>query len=338
MTWTAFRQQRYVFWAFSLVAAALIGWALLSGFHEETARAHWLAAPCNEGRGILAKDIAHCMVLLHGSYGSHNAMIALFAGLLVVLLGLLLGAGAVARDLERGTVRLVWTQSVTRTRWYVTKVLVGLGSIVIIVVPMSLTFNWWVHASSYGVRISPRTFDLSGWMPLMISVLSFAIAVIVGVLLRRAGWTMAVALAVLVLIGIGEQGVRNQLVSHSIATYATAMVTKGGTTVGVTYGGAPANSWVLYNGLDPINVDTVPSSWSASLAMNARLQACENKSLAGPSQVEPRCLRKLGLRNVSIYLADRQFWTLQLRDGGLFLLGSTFLLATGLIVTRKRRA
>ena len=338
MIWTAFRQQRYVFWAFSLVAAALIGWALVSGLHEETVRTHWLAAPCNGGNGIPAKDIAHCMVLLHGSYRSHDAVIAVFAGLLVVLLGVLLGAGAVARDLERGTVRLAWTQSVTRTRWYVTKVLVGLGSIVIILVPMSLTLNWWVHASSYGARISPKAFDLSGWMPLMISVLSFAIAVIVGVLLRRVGWTTAVALAVLVLIGIGEQGVRYQLVPHSIVTYATAMVTKGSTTVGVTYGAAPASSWVLYNGLDPVNVDTVPSSWSATLAMNARLQTCENKSLAGPSQVEPRCLRKLGLRNVSVYVADRQFWTLQLRDGGLFLLGAALLLGVAAVILRKRRA
>ena len=116
------------------------------------------------------------------------------------------------------------------------------------------------------------------------------------------------------------------------------MVTKGSTTVGVTYGRAPATAWVLYDGLDPVNVDTIPPTWSATLAMNARLQACENKSLAGPIQVEPVCLRQLGLRNVSVYVSDRQFWTLQLREGALLLLGTTLLLAAGLAVLRKRRA
>jgi hypothetical protein len=353
MTWTAFRQQRYVFWAFSLVAAALVGWALVSGSHEETIRAQWLAAPCNGGNGFPTKDFARCMVLLHGSYGSLNGLIAIFAGLLVVLLGVLLGANAVARELERGTVRLVWTQSVTRSHWYVTKVLVGLGSIVIIVVPLSLTFNWWVHASSYGARISPKAFDLSGWMPLMISVLSFAIAVIVGVLLRHAGWTTAVALAVLVLIGIGEQGVRYQLAPHSIVTYSTTTVVKGNTSFGITiggkvvkgntsssitYGGAPANAWVLYNGFDPLGVNTVPTSWSATLAMNAKVQACENASVAGAFPSESHCLHKLGLHNVSIYVPDREFWTLQLREGGLFLLVAFLLLGVGAVILRKRRA
>ena len=337
MTWTAFRQERYVFWFFSLVAAVLIGWALVSGSHEEMVRARWLAAPCNGGNGIPIRDLAHCMALLHGSYGSHDGMIALFAGLLVILLGVLLGAGAVARDLERGTVRLTWTQSVTRTRWYATKVLVGLGSIVVICVPLSLTFNWWAHASSFGARISPKAFDLSGWMPLMISVLGFAVAVLVGGLLRRAGWTIAVALALLVLIGIPEQSVRYQLVPHNIATFSTIAMTKGGLTNGVPYGGPPANSWVLYSGFNSINSTQVPSS-SVALEMNAAGQTCMNNSPYSPGSNETPCLKKLRIRDVNIYVSDRQFWTLQLRDGVLFLLGATLLLGVGAVVIRERRA
>jgi hypothetical protein len=338
MTWTAFRQQRYVFWAFALVTAALIGWALVSGSHEETVLAQWLAAPCNGGNGIPVKDYSQCLVLLHGAHGPQDGLIALFAFLLIILPGVLLGASAVARDLERGTVRLTWTQSVTRTRWYVTKVLVGLGSIAIIAVPLSLTFNWWVHASSYGPRISPNGFVLSGWMPLMISALCFAVTVFVGVMLRRAGWTLAVSLAVLVLIGFSEQNARYQLVPHSIVTNSTTTVTKGSTTVSTTYARPPANSWVLYSGYDPINSENIPSSWSVTLEMNAKVQACVNKSTVSSSQVEPRCLQKLGLRNVNIYVSDRQFWTLQLREGGLLLLGTVLLLGVGLVVIRKRRA
>ncbi|MGC1405669.1 MAG: transporter, partial [Candidatus Dormiibacterota bacterium] len=52
--------------------------------------------------------------------------------LLVVpgIVGVFWGAPLIARELETGTYRLAWTQSVTRTRWLVVKVgLVGLAGI-----------------------------------------------------------------------------------------------------------------------------------------------------------------------------------------------------------------
>jgi ABC-type transport system involved in multi-copper enzyme maturation permease subunit len=47
---------------------------------------------------------------------------------LPALIGLFWGAPLVARDLEAGTHRLVWTPSVTRTRWLVVK-LIGVGAV-----------------------------------------------------------------------------------------------------------------------------------------------------------------------------------------------------------------
>ena len=58
-----------------------------------------------------------------------------FGGIVVVyvlpaIIGLFWGAPLVARELEAGTHRLVWNQSVTRTRWLGTKLaVVGLASV-----------------------------------------------------------------------------------------------------------------------------------------------------------------------------------------------------------------
>ena len=45
------------------------------------------------------------------------------------VIGIFWGAPMIAREIEAGTYRLVWTQSITRTRWLVSKLgVAGIGS------------------------------------------------------------------------------------------------------------------------------------------------------------------------------------------------------------------
>ena len=72
---------------------------------------------------------------------------ALMAALLVVpaLVGIFFGAPLVARELESGTFRLIFTQGVTRARWLTVKLaLVGLGSSVL-AGGLSLMVAWWAN-------------------------------------------------------------------------------------------------------------------------------------------------------------------------------------------------
>jgi len=50
------------------------------------------------------------------------------------------------------------------------------------------------------------------------------------------------------------------------------------------------------------------------------------------------CLKKDGLHNVELYVADSQYWTLQMREGGLYLAGAALLLGASLLVVRRTRA
>ena len=62
---------------------------------------------------------------------------------LPALIGLFWGAPLIARELEAGTHRLVWNQSVTRTRWLAVKLgLLGLAAIAAAGLG-SLAVDWW---------------------------------------------------------------------------------------------------------------------------------------------------------------------------------------------------
>src|SRR3954454_344255 len=59
---------------------------------------------------------------------------------LPAVVGIFWGAPMVSRELEAGTSRLVWTQSITRTRWLATKLgVAGAGAVVVGLFGLALT-------------------------------------------------------------------------------------------------------------------------------------------------------------------------------------------------------
>jgi hypothetical protein len=112
------------------------------------------------------------------------------------LIGIFWGAPLVARELENSTAKLGWTQSVSRTRWLVTKlVLVGLASVAVAGL-LSLMVTWW---SSPFDRItnspfSPSFFDRRDIVPIAYAAFAFALGVTAGVLIRRTLPAMAASL------------------------------------------------------------------------------------------------------------------------------------------------
>lgn len=156
--------------------------------------------------------------------------------LLVVLIGSLVGASLVAREIEQRTQLVAWTQSVSRRRWYVTKVavigacLAGVGLVVgfandRVQVPLTrggLTSSRWQWLFSI---------DLA---PAAEVVLAFALAVAIGAWLRRTTAAVGGALiSFLILFLISAWAVRS-LTPHSHATGLRAAV--------------PRDAWILGSG------------------------------------------------------------------------------------------
>jgi ABC-type transport system involved in multi-copper enzyme maturation permease subunit len=122
------------------------------------------------------------------------------AGLAVPgLIGMFWGAPLVARELETGTFRLVWTQGVTRTRWLAAKL--GIAGVAAIVAGelFSLMVAWWsspIHKASAGYTEFTAGSFHTGVAPAGYAAFAFALGVTAGLFIRRTLPAMAITLAV----------------------------------------------------------------------------------------------------------------------------------------------
>jgi ABC-type transport system involved in multi-copper enzyme maturation permease subunit len=129
---------------------------------------------------------------------SHYHLLQFFSTALVGIPGLLgafWGAPLMARELETGTWRLVWTQSITRTRWLATKVaFVGLASMAAAGLVSLMLTGWSSRTVNLG-RFSSAMFAERGIAPIGYAGFGFAVGLVAGLLIRRTLPAMATTLA-----------------------------------------------------------------------------------------------------------------------------------------------
>jgi ABC-2 family transporter protein len=110
------------------------------------------------------------------------------------LLGAFWGAPLLARELESGTYRLAWTQSVTRARWFTNKVVVTCLASAAVCGLASLMLGAWSSAAINRDRLQPAMFAERGIVPIGYAVFALALGITFGVLIRRTVPAMAVTL------------------------------------------------------------------------------------------------------------------------------------------------
>ena len=150
--------------------------------------------------------VAQCRASGGASSDCNNPVISTYSKLQVlatalvlivpVLIGMFWGAPLVARELETGTFRLAWTQSVSRMRWLLVKLgLVGLASAAVGGL-LSLMVTWWfspidkVNQDRFGAA----AFGTHGFVPAGYALFAFALGATTGLLFRRTLPAMAVTL------------------------------------------------------------------------------------------------------------------------------------------------
>jgi ABC-type transport system involved in multi-copper enzyme maturation permease subunit len=255
-----------------------------------------------------------------------------YAGLIVLyatpaLLGLFWGAPMVARELEGGTYRLVWNQTVSRTRWLAVKLgLAGLATAVAAGL-ISLTVTWWASPLDRAGRwITPDVFAARGLVPVGYAVFAFVVGVTVGVVLRRAIPAMLVTFVIVVAAQVASPFLlRPYLAGHD------------------TYSAALTADQVRSIGLSPDDTDRrirveaeadVTGEWSLDKALLTAAgkpfegpydpATCGMKATGGPDQ----CRNWIAAQNLTVlekYIGPDKFWVLQWRELGVFLVVSAAL-------------
>jgi hypothetical protein len=220
--------------------------------------------------------------------------------LLPGLLGVLVAAPFVV-DLESGTYRLAWTQSVPRGRWLVRRlVFIGVACIVTGTI-VSVLYTWWRGPfDALGGRMKPNTFDLEGITPVAYTLFAAALVLAIGALTRRTAIAIASAFGLYVVVRLAVQfWVREHLVTPTSTVWSP-----GARKLPAALDG----SWDL--GTRPVDHLGHPIADPLS-----QVAPCIDKAAAA---ISGSCLRSHGVFNLSRYVPAENFWTLQALESGIF--------------------
>jgi len=114
------------------------------------------------------------------------------------LIGIFWGAPLLAREFETGTFRLAWTQSVSRSRWVLTKLGMGALATVVVAGALTLTITWWYRAIDLASSNQYSLFDQRDIAPIGYALFAFAVGALIGAVIRRTVPAMATTLGVYV--------------------------------------------------------------------------------------------------------------------------------------------
>ena len=142
-----------------------------------------------------AAEITRCAQTARDFLGSYQIVFEV-GGLLLflpMLAGMFWGAPLVARELEHGTHRLVWTQGTSRLRWAATKIgLVSVGVLVMTSV-FAAMLTWWITPviQTSGQRFDFGTFDIHGIVVFGYTIFALTLGVFAGAVTGRLLTAMA---------------------------------------------------------------------------------------------------------------------------------------------------
>lgn len=270
-----------------------------------------------------------------------------WAGIILVALvpavvGAFWGAPLVARELEAGTHRLVWTQSVTRTRWLLTKLAFTCAAAAVTAGAVTLAVTWWsapldgVVGTTRGAlpdHLTPVSFAMRGVVPVAYAVFAVVLGVTVGAVLRRPIAAMALTLALYVVVQVVVPlWVRPHLVAPTTAsvvlstdTLDSLSVDESGRTDLITVHTSARGDWLLANQtLDASGEPGVLPTWLTDCV------ASPPTRVEGAVQAQPvdPCLQRLtaeGYTQRVVYQPASNFWPIQWAETALYLAASGLL-------------
>jgi hypothetical protein len=159
-------------------------------------------------------------------------VVAIGVGLLVhavvtrnAMAGLFWGAPVLTREAERGTQVLVWTQSVTRQQWVVTKLAVLAGAVTVSGLALGAMVAAWQRTfpgSPYAARFTePGIFTTTGVAVGAWWLFAFTLGTAAGALARKMLPAMAITLVVFFVALVGVFAVRDSYATPEVLVRET---------------------------------------------------------------------------------------------------------------------
>ena len=335
LTWRQFRAQAIT--AAAALAAFAIVLALtesrMASMYDSSGLASCHGAACTGLASTFINDLASGAGI--AGVPETPYMIVYFLSVVVILIapaiiGIFWGAPLIARELEAGTFRLTWNQSITRTRWLAVKLALIGAAAMAVTEAFSLIQAWWAAPIGKAVglgggssifsetRFGVFVFPTHGITPLGYAAFAFALGVTAGLLIRRPIPAMAITLAIFAAAQlITPLWIRPHLfpTSQTVATIAAteANVSPFYPRLALTATAVPGQhgAWIISS--ESINaagqpVSTMPASCKPMVS-----------DFSGASTALNNCVASHGIRVAENYQPASHYWALQWSETGTFL-------------------
>jgi ABC-type transport system involved in multi-copper enzyme maturation permease subunit len=323
LTWRQFRPQAI---AAAAVLAVLAVVLLISGLGMAHLYASSGLGACHAHHDCESLASSFLRQLRSAPYGLLHSLGGAIVLLAPAVIGMFWGAPLISREIETGTFRLAWNQSVSRDHWILVKLgLIGLASMVAAALA-SLMVTWWAapitgaemlagpSSPDSVTRFTPIAFGAGGVVPVGYAAFAFAFGVTAGLLVRRTVPAMAVTLAAFALVQIAwPLWIRSHLIAPVHAVLALGRISIGMLAQGpgnalLLHAGSTAGQWILSS--HPVN--------AAGHAVRQVPQACLGAFSGGPAAF-PACLARNGIKVAVTYQPDSRYWTFQWYETAIFL-------------------
>ncbi len=321
MIWLSWRQQRFESTLTGLAFAAAAGLLLLT--HQQLLhtfadlgipgclRGHSSTSACLDAYDAFKQDVSSEQTTIN------------WLAYLPILLGVLLAA-TLALELEDGSYRLSWTQSVTRGRWAFGRIGFSLATALATATGLSLIAGWWLRPlNRLQSPLLPGSFEIAGVVPIAYALLGFAATLLVAVIWRRT------------LPALGT-GAASAFAAHLLLQHIRPTLIAPLTRVWVS-GPAPYSrrDWLITGGSGATNyqyVDAHGHSFSAEQIQ----QLCGHVSDSASKDHYVNCLLTHRLGELIRLQPANRFWELQLLEAGIVVLVAVALLGSSIWWLRTR--
>ncbi|WP_433058480.1 ABC transporter permease subunit [Dactylosporangium sp. CS-033363] len=335
MIWMSWRQFRAQALAGVLVLGALAAYLVLTGLDIRAAHAGYLAQCRATG------DCAAALARLVGDYRTRLLLLAGVLGLVPVLIGMFWGAPLIARELEAGTHRLAWNQSVTRRRWLAVRLGTVVLAAMLVAACASVLLSWAAAPvdAIAGDRFGTVNFGARALAPIGQAAFATVLGAAVGLVLRRTLPAMALSgLLVLVALFVMPNAIRPHLMpAHHETRPLTAEAIDAAHGLG-TLGSAPVLQGIEVPGAWVTSVSELLTSDGRPLdprIFDDCLMRAPKTGATGTFGDSSPCLAAHDLHLDIAYQPNDRFWTFQWLETALWLALTAALFALALWRIRR---
>ncbi|MBA3843314.1 MAG: hypothetical protein H0X39_12015 [Actinobacteria bacterium] len=216
MIWLGWRQQRTELLITAVIVAVIALLIVPTGLHMASVYDHDGLGTCNLAHP--SSGCGHAIGAFTARFDGLNSLLAwltLAPGIGVVL------AAPFVLDLEQGTFRLAWTQSISRTRWIVVKLALSVTIVTAVALLLTQLLTWWHQPlGRFDGRMGNNVFDSEGTVVFGYALFALGLALAIGVVWRRAVAATAVSFVVYVIARVFvDTWLRQRLLSPSSITW-----------------------------------------------------------------------------------------------------------------------